>query len=126
MRIIAVDGGDDKSKLCKELGAEEFIDFTKVKDIPAKVMELTKYGAHGAVVYSAVRQGYETAPNVLRPGGTMVAVGLPKDTDVVAGCPPLMMALKRLNVVGSVTGTLKVGLVLARLDMLTLTIGLGR
>jgi len=45
---------------------------------------------------------------LLRPGGTMVAVGLPKETDVMAGAPPLQLALKRLNIVGSVTGTLKV------------------
>lgn len=43
MRVIAVDGGDDKRKLCLDkLGAEEYIDFTKEKDIPAKVTELTK------------------------------------------------------------------------------------
>ena len=37
----------------------------------------------------------------------MVAVGLPTDPTVVAGAPPLLLALRRLNVVGSVTGTLK-------------------
>lgn len=41
MRVIAVDGGEDKGKMCKELGAEEYIDFQNVKDIPAKVMEIT-------------------------------------------------------------------------------------
>lgn len=107
MRVIAVDGGDDKAKLCKDLGAEGFIDFTKVDDIPAEVTRMTKYGSHGAVVYAAARGSYGAAPQCLRPGGTMVAVGLPKETDVVAGAPPLLMALKRLNIVGSVTGTLK-------------------
>ena len=38
----------------------------------------------------------------------MVCVGLPPDTNVVAGATPLQMALNRLNIVGSVTGTLKV------------------
>ena len=38
----------------------------------------------------------------------MVCVGLPPDTSVVAGATPLQMALNRLNIVGSVTGTLKV------------------
>lgn len=37
----------------------------------------------------------------------MVAVGLPVDTSVVAGCPPVQLALQRKNIVGSVTGTLK-------------------
>lgn len=108
MRVIAVDGGEDKGKLCKDLGGEEYIDFTQTKDIAAEVMRITKYGAHGAIVFSAVKASYEVAPSLLRPGGTMVAVGLPKETTVMAGAPPLMMALRRLNVVGSVTGTLKV------------------
>jgi D-arabinose 1-dehydrogenase-like Zn-dependent alcohol dehydrogenase len=33
MRVIAVDGGDDKKKLCSDLGAEKYIDFTQEKDI---------------------------------------------------------------------------------------------
>lgn len=56
MRVIAVDGGDDKRKLCLEqLGAEQYIDFTQVKDIPAKVKEITKYGAHGSIVFAATK-----------------------------------------------------------------------
>ena len=107
MRVIAIDGGDEKRDLCKSLGAEEFIDFTTCKDIPARVMELTTYGAHGVLVTAATAEAYSGAPALLRPGGTIVAVGLPKDPSVMAGAPPLMMALKRLQVVGSVTGTLK-------------------
>jgi len=107
MRIIAIDGGDEKRDLCKKLGAEEFIDFTKVQDIPAEVMRITKYGAHGVIVTAATKEAYASAPGLLRPGGTVVAVGLPKDPTVLAGAPPLMMCLRKLNVVGSVVGTLK-------------------
>lgn len=39
--------------------------------------------------------------------GTVVVVGLPKDTSVIAGAPPVMMALRRLNFVGSVVGSLR-------------------
>ena len=77
--MIAIDGGKEKQALCKKLGAEEFIDFTTTKDLAAEVMRLTTYGAHGAIVFSAVKQSYEVAPSFLRPGGTMVAVGLPAD-----------------------------------------------
>lgn len=61
----------------------------------------------GAVVFSASRESYAVASKCLRPGGTMIAVSLPKETDVMAGASPLVMAMNRLNVVGSVTGTLK-------------------
>ena len=84
-----------------------YIDYTQIKDIPSEVTRMTKYGAHGAIVFAATKVAYGTAPNVIRPGGTVVACGLPKDTSVIAGAPPVVMALKRLNVVGSVTGTLK-------------------
>lgn len=70
-------------------------------------MRITTYGAHGVVVTAASKEGYEQAPHLLRPGGTMVAVGLPKDPTVVAGASPLMMVLRKLNIVGSVVGTLK-------------------
>ena len=107
MRVIAIDGGDEKRDLCKKLGAEAFIDFTTTKDIVAEVMKITTYGAHGVLVTAASKEGYATAPTLLRPGGTMVAVGLPKDPTVLAGAPPIMLCLKKLNIVGSVVGTLK-------------------
>jgi propanol-preferring alcohol dehydrogenase len=107
MRIIAIDGGDEKRDLCKKLGAEEFIDFTQVSDPAAEVMKLTKYGAHGVIVTAATKEAYASAPGFLRPGGTVVAVGLPKDPTVLAGAPPLMLCLRKLNIVGSVVGTLK-------------------
>lgn len=91
VRIIAIDGGSDKAKLCKELGAEQFIDYTQVKDIPAKVTEITTYGAHGVIVFAATKSSYEMAPNLCRPGGTVVAVGLPVSPDVVCGAPPIQM-----------------------------------
>jgi alcohol dehydrogenase, propanol-preferring len=101
MRIIAIDGGAEKGELCKKLGAEEYIDFTSTKDIAAEVTRITTYGAHGVLVTAATAEAYASAPNLLRPGGTVVAVGLPKDPSVIAGAPPILLCLKRLNVVGS-------------------------
>ena len=88
MRVIAVDGGDEKRKLCLDkLGAEKFIDFQTEK-VEEKVTEYTKYGcvslvrpkplpwmcsdssltfgsAHGCIVYSAAAAGYKMAPNLV-------------------------------------------------------------
>lgn len=108
MRVIAIDGGVEKGKLCKDLGAEEYLDFTTGVDIAAEVTRITKYGSHGVIVFAASKESYASAPGLLRPGGTMVAVGIPGDPSVIAGAPPVQLALRRLNVVGSVTGTLKV------------------
>ena len=107
MRVIAIDGGAEKGDLCKKLGAEEYIDFTSTSDIAAEVMRITIYGAHGVLVTAATKEAYASAPMLLRPGGTLVAVGLPSDPSVLAGAPPALMCMKRLNIVGSVTGTLR-------------------
>lgn len=82
MRIIAIDGGDAKRDLCIKLGAEKFIDFTTTKDIPVEVMKITGLGAHGVLVTAGAKAGYESAPAMLRSGGTLVAVGLPADPTV--------------------------------------------
>jgi propanol-preferring alcohol dehydrogenase len=51
MRAIAIDGGDAKRDLCLKMGAEEFVDFTKEKDVPAKIKEIADgIGAHGVLV----------------------------------------------------------------------------
>ena len=107
MRIIAVDGGAEKEKLCLSLGAEHFIDYTSVPDIPAEVLRITTYGAHGVAIFATSSQSYATGPFLLRPGGTMVAVGLPVDETVIAGAPPGLITIRSLNIVGAVTGTLK-------------------
>lgn len=50
MRPIVIDHGS-KEKLCKEMGAEVFIDFTQTKDTAAAVVEAAGgVGAHGVVV----------------------------------------------------------------------------
>jgi propanol-preferring alcohol dehydrogenase len=107
MRVIAIDDGDAKRDLCLKLGAEKFIYYTTTKDITTEIMKITTYGAHGVIVFAATKAGYEQAPHLLRPGGTMVCVGLPKDPTVIAGADPITMCLRKLNVVGSVVGTLK-------------------
>lgn len=51
MRPIAIDGGEEKKKLCLELGAEAFVDFREVKDVPAEVLKIADgVGAHGVIV----------------------------------------------------------------------------
>ncbi|KAB8231595.1 chaperonin 10-like protein [Aspergillus alliaceus] len=110
MRVIAIDGGDEKRDLCQKLGAEAYIDFLKFKapaDLKDEIMKITKHGAHGVIVTAANKTVYEWGPMYLRPGGTMVVVGLPKDPAILAGAPPLVIALRRLNIVGNITGSLK-------------------
>lgn len=67
MRPIVVDAGS-KKKLCMEVGAEEFVDFTEVKDVPAKIKEIADgVGAHGVLV--TAYQSYKGERSVLGGGG---------------------------------------------------------
>jgi propanol-preferring alcohol dehydrogenase len=70
-------------------------------------MRITAHGAYGVIVTAAFKEGYITAPLILRPAGTMVCVGISKDPTVIAGAPPIVIVLRKLNVVGTVVGTLK-------------------
>lgn len=107
MRVIAVDGGDAKRDLCIKLGAEAWIDVTKSEDVPAEVIKITSFGAHAVIVFPATKACYEQAPHLLRPGGTMVCVGFPKDETIIAGAHPITMCMRKLKVVGSVVGTMR-------------------
>ena len=51
MRPIVVDSSREKEALSTRVGAEAFIDFRKVSDVPAKVREIAGgVGAHGVLV----------------------------------------------------------------------------
>jgi propanol-preferring alcohol dehydrogenase len=44
MRTIAVDIGPDKGDLCREVGAEAYIDASACEDVAAEVKKITGYG----------------------------------------------------------------------------------
>jgi len=47
MRVIAIDGGEEKRKLCIELGAEADVDLSWSADVAAEVLKVTTYCARG-------------------------------------------------------------------------------
>ena len=53
-RVIAIDTGEEKRKLCETLGADAWIDFATSTDIVADVKKATAgLGAHAAIVTTA-------------------------------------------------------------------------
>ncbi|KAH6985197.1 chaperonin 10-like protein [Ilyonectria destructans] len=107
MRVIAIDTGEQKRKLCGKLGAEAFIDFKTSQDVTTEVRRLTKYGAHGVLVIAASKDAFATAPSFLRPRGTVVVVGVATDPSVLAGAPPALLTMMQLRIVGSLAANLK-------------------
>lgn len=108
MRPIVVDGGAAKQKLSKELGAEEFVDFTEHKDPAGRVKEITDgVGAHGVLV--TAYQAYKDAFSYLgdRVGGTIMCIALPPAGQVVLGTDPSFFVLKNVRVIGTLVGTMQ-------------------
>jgi D-arabinose 1-dehydrogenase-like Zn-dependent alcohol dehydrogenase len=79
LRVIAIDTGEEKKKLCEKLGAEVWIDFKEHEDIVKAIKSATPdgLGPHASIVTAAQASGYEQALGYIRPGGVVVAVGLP-------------------------------------------------
>ncbi|GAA5840397.1 hypothetical protein JCM5353_004391, partial [Sporobolomyces roseus] len=106
LRVIAIDTGDDKRKLCASYGADKFVDFKDYSD-PEKFIKAIKdmcdgVGPHAAVVAAAGAAAYEQALEYIRPTGTLVAVGLPPDTFIKANVFFTVFYSKRI--IGSYVG----------------------
>ncbi|RFU33838.1 hypothetical protein B7463_g2511, partial [Scytalidium lignicola] len=103
-KVIAVDTGYAKRKLCVDLGATHFLDF-KTDDVPAMVKKITDgYGVHGAVCLASSRAGYDQTISLLRNLGTLVCVGLGMDDLPVS---PFQTICRGLRIIGSSVGSAK-------------------
>lgn len=77
LRVVGVDGGEEKRKLCMDLGCEAFVDFTVTKDVVADVVTITDgKGAHGVIVTASSGSAYDISTKMLRVGGLVMCVGL--------------------------------------------------
>lgn len=103
-KVIGIDSGADKEKLCKEMGAFGFVDYAK-QDIVQAVQDLTDgEGAHGVICVAGSERAYEQAPALVRNSGVFVCVGLPPDTYMFP-MSPIHIANRGLIIKGSSTGT---------------------
>ncbi|KAF2473699.1 uncharacterized protein BDR25DRAFT_169479, partial [Lindgomyces ingoldianus] len=103
-RVIAIDSGVEKERLCKEMGAEVFVDFAK-EDVVKTVQGMTDgEGAHAVICVAGTEKAYEQAVNLVRNNGVFVCVGLPPDTYMFP-MSPIQIANRGLVIKGSSTGT---------------------
>jgi len=103
LKVIAVDTGMDKKKLCLDLGADKWIDFNETKDIVADIKAATDgLGAHSAIVTTASPTGYQQALEYLRKGGSLMVVGLPGHANLEASI--FFIVFKAINIIGSYVG----------------------
>lgn len=99
--IIAVDISEGKLALSKSLGAAYAFDAAST-DLTRGFREMG--GVHAALVTSAARAAYDTAFYNVRPGGTLLVVGLPAENICF---PPILMAAREIRMQASAVGTRK-------------------
>jgi propanol-preferring alcohol dehydrogenase len=100
MNIIAVDTGEEKLALAKELGATHCIDFMQQK--PYEVIHELVGGVHGVVCTAVSKPAFQEAYKAIRRGGACVLVGLPPEEMPI---PIFDMVLNGVKVIGSIVGT---------------------
>lgn len=103
MKVIAVDTGEAKAELSKELGAQAFIDF--MIETPSKrIADITQGGVHGVICTAVSKPAFTEAYRSIRRGGSCVLVGLPPEEMPI---PIFDTVLNGVKVIGSIVGTRK-------------------
>lgn len=100
--VVGIDGGKEKGEMIKSLGANEYVDFTAVKDVTQAVKDVTNGGAHGVINVSVSPTAMQQSTEYVRPTGTVVLVGMPAHAAV--NVPVFDAVVKSINVVGSYVG----------------------
>lgn len=108
LRIIAIDTGDAKKKMCLEqLGAEHFIDFAKSKNVVKDVQAATHdgLGPHAVILVAVAEKPFQQAAEYVRPRGAVVCMGMPAGAYLKA--PVFETVVKMIQIKGSYVGNRK-------------------
>ncbi|EMD36540.1 hypothetical protein CERSUDRAFT_84717 [Gelatoporia subvermispora B] len=106
LRVIAIDSGEDKKKVCLELGAEKWIDFKESKDMIQDVRAAADgIGPHTALIATGTQAPYIQASLYLRPGGKLLVVGLPAGP--LNGLLLTPIAVRGIQLIGTALGSRK-------------------
>ncbi|KAL6357638.1 hypothetical protein LRP88_07811 [Fusarium phalaenopsidis] len=108
LRVIGVDAGEKKRKMCKDLGCEEFVDFSDTKDVPEEIKRITSdKGVDGVFVTASSPASYTMATKMACIGGRIMCVGMPPSGTAFAGDDPMFLMLRNLKIIGTLTGSMK-------------------
>ncbi|KAI8952790.1 alcohol dehydrogenase [Xylaria longipes] len=104
LHAIAIDGGAEKEKVCLELGASTYIDFTTSKNLVEDVKKATPegYGPHAVLLLAVSEKPFQQASEYVRSRGTIVCVGLPANAYLKA--PVFDTVTRMINIKGSYVG----------------------
>lgn len=101
-RVLGIDGGEDKGQLVKSLGAEEYIDFTKIQDVPKEVIKQTNGGPQAVLNLSVSSKAIQELTEYVRKTGTIVLVSLPPQANIEASI--ISTVTRCISIKGSYVG----------------------
>ncbi|KAK4101063.1 GroES-like protein [Parathielavia hyrcaniae] len=104
LRVIGIDGGEDKGKSCKSLGAEAYVDFKISADVVADVKAATDdgLGPHAALMTAMSDKPFQQATGYIRSRGTIVCIGMPTGAELRA--PVFDTVVRMVTIKGSYVG----------------------
>ncbi|XEU99575.1 hypothetical protein FSHL1_004862 [Fusarium sambucinum] len=103
LRVTALDGGEEKRKVCTELGADTFVDFKNSADIVGEIKGATGgLGPDAVLLLAASEKPFQQASQYVKSKGTIVCVGLPANAFVKA--PVFDTVVREINIKGSYVG----------------------
>ncbi|KAM0421401.1 hypothetical protein ACHAPT_010755 [Fusarium lateritium] len=103
LHVTALDGGEEKRKVCLELGADTFVDFRTSKDTVADIRNASGgSGPDAVLLLAASEKPFQEASQYVKSKGTIVCVGLPANAFVKA--PVFDTVVREINIKGSYVG----------------------
>lgn len=104
IHAIAIDGGEEKGKLCKELGATAYVDFTTSPNLVSEVKAATSdgLGPHAVLLVAVSEKPFQQATQYVRSRGVVVCIGLPANAYLSA--PVFDTVVRMITVKGSYVG----------------------
>ncbi|VTO84136.1 unnamed protein product [Fusarium graminearum] len=95
LHVTALDGGEEKRKVCTELGADTFIDFKTSADIVGEIKNATRgLGPDAVLLLAASEKPFQQASQYVKSKGTIVCVGLPANAFVKAPVFDTVVSIK--------------------------------
>ncbi|KAM0330705.1 hypothetical protein ACHAQA_003657 [Verticillium albo-atrum] len=104
LNTIAIDGGEEKGKMCKELGAQTYVDFASSKNLVEEVKAATPdgLGPHAVLLVAVQEKPFQQASEYVRSRGTVVCIGLPANAYLRA--PVFDTVVRMITIRGSYVG----------------------
>ncbi|KAG7285145.1 alcohol dehydrogenase [Staphylotrichum longicolle] len=104
LHAIGIDGGEEKGKSVKELGATAYVDFMSSKDLVQDVKNATPdgLGPHAVLLLAVSEKPFQQATEYVRSRGSVVCIGLPAGAYLKA--PVFDTVIRMISIKGSYVG----------------------